>query len=114
MTFAAQIRRTAALAVALLALGLVALGIGRLAAGGMPQGPLAGAAQAGTAAGAVLFVFGVVGRTLHRWLWHRMIRDSTLALGGRRYRDFHLSGPASGLLRWWLHIDAAGNDRDGN
>lgn len=112
MTFAAQVRRTAVAAAVLFGLGLAALGAGRAVTGAMPGGLWAVIAQAGTAAGAVLFVFGVLGRSVQRVLWLRAIRDSTLALGGRRYRDYLLDGPLRGFWIWWLHVDAAGNDRD--
>jgi hypothetical protein len=112
MTFAAQIRRTVILGLALMALGLAVLGLGRLLSGGVPQGPLALAASAATMAGAVVLVLGVAGRAAQRWLWRSAFARSALTFAGRRYGDYLLSGRLSGLWRWWLHVDLSGNDLD--
>ncbi len=61
----------------------------------------------------VLLVFGVVGRSAHRWMWFNVLQRSALAMYGRTPSERFLHSFDSTFWRWWLHIDLEGHDRDG-
>ncbi len=60
----------------------------------------------------VTLVAGLVGRSLHRWVWFNVISRFNRAIFGRTPAQ-RLESPASPVLRLWLHIDRDGQDRDG-
>jgi len=57
-------------------------------------------------------VAGLVGRSAHRWVWFNVITRSTRTLFGQTVSQRMLDSPASPILRFWLHLDPEGNDRD--
>jgi len=57
-------------------------------------------------------VAGLVGRSAHRWVWFNVISRSSRKIFGRTAAQRLLASPASPILRWWLHIDQKGRDRD--
>ena len=58
-------------------------------------------------------VAGLVGRSAHRWVWFNVITRSTRTVFGRTASQRLLAGPGSPVLRFWLHLDPDGKDRDG-
>jgi hypothetical protein len=58
-------------------------------------------------------VAGLVGRSAHRWVWFNVVSRSERVIFGRTAAERLLASPASPILRWWLHIDPDGHDRDG-
>jgi hypothetical protein len=58
-------------------------------------------------------VAGLVGRSAHRWVWFNVITRSTRTVFGRTASQRLLDSPASPILRFWLHLDPEGKDRDG-
>jgi len=58
-------------------------------------------------------VAGLVGRSVHRWIWLNVVTRSSRLIFGRTASQRMLDSPASPILRLWLHIDPQGNDRDG-
>lgn len=58
-------------------------------------------------------IAGLVGRSLHRWVWFNVISRSERKVFGRTAAERLLQSPASPILRVWLHIDPEGRDRDG-
>jgi len=65
------------------------------------------------AVAALMFVAGLVGRSAHRWVWFNIITRSTRTVFGRTASQRLLDSPASPILRFWLHLDLEGKDRDG-
>jgi len=61
----------------------------------------------------LILVAGLVGRSAHRWVWFNVISRSSRIIFGRTAAQRLLESPASPVLRWWLHIDRDGHDRDG-
>ncbi|SDW68490.1 hypothetical protein [Roseicitreum antarcticum] len=61
----------------------------------------------------VTLVAGLVGRSAHRWVWFNVISRSKRVIFGRTAAQRLLASPASPVLRFWLHIDRDGQDRDG-
>jgi len=61
----------------------------------------------------VTLVAGLVGRSAHRWVWFNVITRSTRTFFGHTVSQRLLASPASPILRWWLHLDRDGKDRDG-
>ncbi len=61
----------------------------------------------------VTLVAGLVGRSLHRWVWFNVISRFKRTIFGRTAAQRLLASPASPVLRLWLHIDRDGQDRDG-
>lgn len=58
-------------------------------------------------------VAGLVGRSAHRWVWFNVVSKSTRTIFGQTPAQRLLASSASPVLRWWLHIDRDGQDRDG-
>ena len=65
------------------------------------------------AAAVLTLVAGLVGRSAHRWMWFNVIKRSTRTVFGRTASQRLLDNPASPILRFWLHLDPEGKDRDG-
>ncbi|MCC7319545.1 MAG: hypothetical protein IT542_01055 [Rubellimicrobium sp.] len=107
--FGAQIRRTFRAGIGLIAAGLL-LALAGWATGGALDPVLPWTAHALVLAGAVALVFGVAARTWNRFLWRRAVRDSSLTFLGIRWRDWLSRGPFARFWRWWLWIDAQGDD----
>jgi len=61
----------------------------------------------------VTLVAGLLGRSAHRWVWFNVVSRSNRMIFGRTAAQRLLASPASPVLRWWLHIDHDGRDRDG-
>ncbi len=57
-------------------------------------------------------VAGLVGRSVHRWVWFNVISRSNRTIFGRTAAQRLLESPASPVLKLWLHIDHDGQNRD--
>ncbi len=62
---------------------------------------------------ALTLVAGLVGRSVHRWVWFNVIARSRRTFRGRTAAQRVLASHASPVLRFWLHLDRDGKDRDG-
>ncbi len=64
-------------------------------------------------AAVLTLVAGLVGRSVHRWVWFNVVSRSSRKILGRTASQRLLESRASPVLRLWLHIDPHGKDRDG-
>lgn len=111
MTFRDQINRTGWLSILAFVLAFCLLAISEVSGRGT-QALLFWLYMPALAVGAVLMVFGVIGRLVHRWLWLRAVRDSTLSVGGKSWSAHLVGDPIRPFWRRWLHVDENGADLD--
>lgn len=111
MTFRDQINRTGWLSITAFVLAFCLLAISEVSGRGM-QAVLFWLWMPALAAGAVLMVFGVIGRIIHRGLWLRAVRESTLGFGGKSWSARLAGDPITPFWRRWLHVDENGADLD--
>lgn len=111
MTFAAQRRLAAAIGLAASLLAAVAAVLAMLFApdkGSRGDAFWAVVILLPTGIAALFLMFGVLMRTIQRWLWFTLKFKESYP----RYHQRIVTGWASGFWRWWLHIDENGDDLD--